>query len=654
MTGTFDNWSKSYPLVKQTDGSFELTVPLDTSKEVLYKYVVDGEWTVNDKQKTVSDDSGIKNNVLELSAVSASKGRTESRIPEAGGLAAAAVAGSSASNNKDLKTTVMPSTEGQQTTLGEPGIFIPKDKEALAAFENVRDVDPKSLNENKDDEKFTKEMTPEEKKKHKKKLKKTQYKLRKKQQKKAAAAGAVAGGAAGEAENGEDNDNSCDSEEEKTPEASSSEATATGALIGAVGGAAAGGIGGAVLGAFGGATAGQAADEYAHEHHGEIAQKSPKADEGAKTLDPGRQAKLEIPGSISGVDRVATRDDEIAASKTRTTDTTTSSDFVDTTDGVSKTKTVESEGFAAGAAIPEERGAENVTPVGGESALEKQKKNTKDYPVEGGLTGSGAAAVPITAVEESSEPAAPVSQEKSTEPGINHIEEQPKDSNTGAIAAGALGGAGAAGLASGAAAPAVETSEPSVPVETVSKEAPVQAAPIESTSAAAEPLSEQPRAEGGEVAGVFGSAPAVAPLVGPKEVSAKEVDASPVTKGEDHLYDGEDEIIIAQGGESVKQVEKKILEQEGGDVSVEQIQPSPCEARRLAEEAHLLKQAQLAAERAQEVASPKNPPAGPAKPAKATPAQKSPKKVQKAPSAAQQEATKTKKGILSKLKKLFK
>lgn len=46
-----------------------------------------------------------------------------------------------------LKTTVLPSEEGKQTTLGEPGVAIPKNPQEISAFKEVRDVDAKKLNE---------------------------------------------------------------------------------------------------------------------------------------------------------------------------------------------------------------------------------------------------------------------------------------------------------------------------------------------------------------------------------------------------------------------------------------------------------------------------------------------------------------------------
>ncbi|ODV96350.1 hypothetical protein PACTADRAFT_80385 [Pachysolen tannophilus NRRL Y-2460] len=195
VTGSFDNWSKSLPLVHNSKGSFELTVPLDlkSSEKIYYKYVVDGEWRVSSNGKIEKDSSGIENNVLYSADLINSKSNSNSaKIPESGGLSiskadvAAAAASSSATggpgihvpsdpnsvdafknvsnvdakalneqinsekgkeNVKDLKTTVMPSNEGKQQTLNEPGIYVPSDANSIDAFKNVSKVDAKELNE---------------------------------------------------------------------------------------------------------------------------------------------------------------------------------------------------------------------------------------------------------------------------------------------------------------------------------------------------------------------------------------------------------------------------------------------------------------------------------------------------------------------------
>ncbi|KAJ9624919.1 Cruciform DNA binding protein [Taxawa tesnikishii (nom. ined.)] len=63
VTGTFDDWSKSVKL-DRTGHAFEKTVPLPNDKKILYKFVVDGNWTHDHTLATEQDHSGITNNVL--------------------------------------------------------------------------------------------------------------------------------------------------------------------------------------------------------------------------------------------------------------------------------------------------------------------------------------------------------------------------------------------------------------------------------------------------------------------------------------------------------------------------------------------------------------------------------------------------------------
>lgn len=215
-------------MVKQADGSFELTVPLPThNDEILYKYIVDGQWKVSPTEKVVKDESGIENNYVDANDLFVSHD-AGSRIPESGGMF---VAGNQ-SKKGDLNTTVMPSREGKHATVaGEPGIQIPQDKDSLAAFTKFENPNEKGLNtaavpstegqqasiagepgiqlpqdkeslvaftkfENPDDNAANaSELSPEEKKKQKKKVKRSQYKAKKKK-KAAEAAGAFGAGGA--------------------------------------------------------------------------------------------------------------------------------------------------------------------------------------------------------------------------------------------------------------------------------------------------------------------------------------------------------------------------------------------------------------------------------------------------------------------------
>ncbi|PTB69963.1 carbohydrate-binding module family 48 protein [Trichoderma citrinoviride] len=64
VTGTFDNWTKSEQLVKVGD-VFQKTVPLkDASQKIYFKYVVDGNWTVNESAPKEADHEGNINNFI--------------------------------------------------------------------------------------------------------------------------------------------------------------------------------------------------------------------------------------------------------------------------------------------------------------------------------------------------------------------------------------------------------------------------------------------------------------------------------------------------------------------------------------------------------------------------------------------------------------
>ncbi|KAK5164787.1 Cruciform DNA binding protein [Saxophila tyrrhenica] len=63
VTGDFDGWSKSIQLDK-ADNVFEKTVPLKKERHQ-YKFVVDGVWKENSSAKTLTDDAGNVNNVID-------------------------------------------------------------------------------------------------------------------------------------------------------------------------------------------------------------------------------------------------------------------------------------------------------------------------------------------------------------------------------------------------------------------------------------------------------------------------------------------------------------------------------------------------------------------------------------------------------------
>ena len=156
VTGSIDNWSKSYTLFKHGDGTFTLQVPLQVQKEpILYKYIVDGEWKVNPSEKTTKDFEGNENNVLDPEDLKELVTIPGALIPESG-LAYPKEETKDKATDKDnttsatdsYKTTVLPKEEPHQTSLtGEPGIHIPKDKDQLAVFDQYESTDAKALNE---------------------------------------------------------------------------------------------------------------------------------------------------------------------------------------------------------------------------------------------------------------------------------------------------------------------------------------------------------------------------------------------------------------------------------------------------------------------------------------------------------------------------
>ncbi|KAH6604806.1 hypothetical protein Trco_006513 [Trichoderma cornu-damae] len=64
VTGTFDNWTKSEQLAKEGD-VFQKTVSLkDASRKIYFKFVVDGNWTVNESSPKEADHEGNVNNFI--------------------------------------------------------------------------------------------------------------------------------------------------------------------------------------------------------------------------------------------------------------------------------------------------------------------------------------------------------------------------------------------------------------------------------------------------------------------------------------------------------------------------------------------------------------------------------------------------------------
>lgn len=49
LCGEFNNWDPTaYPMHRQEDGTFVLTIPLQPGRSYRFKYLVDGQWWEND------------------------------------------------------------------------------------------------------------------------------------------------------------------------------------------------------------------------------------------------------------------------------------------------------------------------------------------------------------------------------------------------------------------------------------------------------------------------------------------------------------------------------------------------------------------------------------------------------------------------------
>ncbi|GMF87767.1 unnamed protein product [[Candida] boidinii] len=146
----------SLPLLKQTDGSFEITYPIDLKnydsssnpeEKIYFKFIVDGDWKTSDSFEIETDDSDNSNNVIYYKdLVSIKDTSKEAIIPESAGLPVPVKELSKPKEiEKEYKPTVMPSTENQQVTLGEPGIVIPENANEIEAFKHVSTLDPKLM-----------------------------------------------------------------------------------------------------------------------------------------------------------------------------------------------------------------------------------------------------------------------------------------------------------------------------------------------------------------------------------------------------------------------------------------------------------------------------------------------------------------------------
>ena len=174
LTGEFDNWKGSIPLVKQANGSFKLSFPIESTHKFIFKFIVDGEWTVSDSYKKEADAGGIENNYLDTEDIVAANSN-DTRIPESGGL-------SMENNSGTVTPTPTPSTTNRQQRAppstnnrkkGKKGKKMKLKKkirrnkktgERTVMSQEVEEIDTSETNtpaENEDGEEDDEEITPE-------------------------------------------------------------------------------------------------------------------------------------------------------------------------------------------------------------------------------------------------------------------------------------------------------------------------------------------------------------------------------------------------------------------------------------------------------------------------------------------------------------
>lgn len=135
-------------MIKTSDGSFQITAPLKVAQDekILYKYVVDDNWCIDEQAKTTSDDHGILNNYVDESDLI--QLTTKNAVPIAGGLTTTTTPSTTpnASNNT-LETTVIKETQPDigadplaAAISANPGIVIPADLEAVPKPESTTQV----------------------------------------------------------------------------------------------------------------------------------------------------------------------------------------------------------------------------------------------------------------------------------------------------------------------------------------------------------------------------------------------------------------------------------------------------------------------------------------------------------------------------------
>ncbi|KAK9460414.1 uncharacterized protein V1516DRAFT_676571 [Lipomyces oligophaga] len=113
VTGSFDQWSKSLCLTKQSDNTWAGSVPVPAER-TLYKFVVDDKWVIDPTARSEYDGNGAQNNVLEEYEISGQVFPNTTDVAESSAPLTEPSTASTVSDSKDLIQPVTAKTSTSQ------------------------------------------------------------------------------------------------------------------------------------------------------------------------------------------------------------------------------------------------------------------------------------------------------------------------------------------------------------------------------------------------------------------------------------------------------------------------------------------------------------------------------------------------------------
>ncbi|CAI4049720.1 Mdg1p SKDI_14G1520 [Saccharomyces kudriavzevii IFO 1802] len=90
LTGAFDEWKGTLPMVKDSSGAFEITLPVkfdSPDSKLFFKFIVDGQWLPSKDYKVTSDEAAENNFITKEDITQQYGNSTGMLVPESAGLA---------------------------------------------------------------------------------------------------------------------------------------------------------------------------------------------------------------------------------------------------------------------------------------------------------------------------------------------------------------------------------------------------------------------------------------------------------------------------------------------------------------------------------------------------------------------------------------